>query len=124
MWPSHESDNGQSGAAALRDFNPAYVGLGSLASKATEAVRPYTSATPPKADVNSTPWLRRFVPIPVVSRCSKIPYSITSSARASSIGGTSKPSAFAVSRLITSSSFVGNSIGKSPAFDPFNILST
>src|ERR1700730_1546143 len=30
---------------------------GSLASKAAEAVRPCTSATPPKADVNSPPWL-------------------------------------------------------------------
>src|SRR6202048_3502687 len=29
---------------------------GSLASKAAEAVRPCTSATPPKAEVNSTPW--------------------------------------------------------------------
>jgi hypothetical protein len=30
---------------------------GSFASKVTEAVRPCTSATPPKADVNSPPWL-------------------------------------------------------------------
>src|ERR1700730_14286373 len=29
----------------------------SLASKAAESVRPCTSATPPKADVNSPPWL-------------------------------------------------------------------
>jgi hypothetical protein len=29
------------------------VGDGSFASKAAEAVRPFTSATPPKADVNS-----------------------------------------------------------------------
>src|ERR1700726_2580303 len=28
-----------------------------FASKAAEAVRPCTSATPPKADVNSPPWL-------------------------------------------------------------------
>ena len=34
-------------------------------------------------------------------------YSITSSARASSVGGTSRPSAFAVLRLITSSYLVG-----------------
>ena len=34
-------------------------------------------------------------------------YSITSSARASSVGGTSRPSAFAVLRLITSSNFTG-----------------
>src|SRR5262249_27796453 len=35
------------------------------------------------------------------------PHSITSSARASSVGGTSKRSAFAVLRLITSSNLVG-----------------
>src|SRR5580704_12616982 len=39
-------------------------------------------------------------------------YSITSSARASSIGGTSWPSDFAILRLITSSSFVGCSTGR------------
>src|SRR5262245_49511587 len=35
------------------------------------------------------------------------PHSITSSARASSVAGTSRPSALAVLRLITSSNFVG-----------------
>jgi hypothetical protein len=35
-------------------------------------------------------------------------HSMTSSARASSIGGTSRPSALAVLRLITSSNLVGN----------------
>ena len=42
-------------------------------------------------------------------------YSITSSARASSDGGTVRPNAFAVLRLITSSNFVGCSMGKSSA---------
>src|SRR5499427_2975179 len=45
-------------------------------------------------------------------------HSITSSARASSVGGISRPSAFAVLRLITSSNFVGCSIGNSEAFSP------
>jgi hypothetical protein len=45
------------GLAALRKFNPANVSNGSFASKAAEAVRPCTSAAPPKADVNSPPWL-------------------------------------------------------------------
>src|SRR6516225_3002249 len=40
-------------------------------------------------------------------------HSITSSARASSVGGTSRPSAFAVLRLITSSYFVGACTGRS-----------
>ena len=42
-----------------------------------------------------------------MSRCSKEhTYSITSSARASSVGGTSRPSALAVLRLMTSSNLV------------------
>jgi hypothetical protein len=42
-------------------------------------------------------------------------YSITSSARASSVGGTSRPSALAVCRL------VGNWTGRSAGFAPFRI---
>jgi hypothetical protein len=57
------------------------------------------------------------------ARVAKI-YSITSSARASSVGGTSRPSALAVLRLITSSNLVGCTIGKSAGLVPFNILST
>ena len=38
--------------------------------------------------------------------------------------GTSTPCFFAVFRLMTISILVGNSIGKSPGFDPFKILST
>src|SRR6516162_3078947 len=52
------------------------------------------------------------------------PHSITSSARCRKNKGTSRPSALAVLRLITSSNFVGNSIGKFPAFSPLRILST
>src|SRR5262249_53960638 len=51
-------------------------------------------------------------------------HSITSSARASSIGGTSRPIALAVFRLITSSNLVGAWIGRSPGFSPFRIRST
>jgi hypothetical protein len=51
-------------------------------------------------------------------------HSITSSARLSSDGGTSRPSALAVLRLITSSNFVGRSIGRSPGLAPLRILST
>ena len=43
-------------------------------------------------------------------------YSITSSARASSVGGTSRPSALAVLRLITSSNLVGCITGRSARF--------
>ena len=51
-------------------------------------------------------------------------YSITSSARASSAGGTVRPSALAVLRLITSSNLVGCSTGRSEGLVPLRILST
>src|SRR5439155_20592272 len=49
-------------------------------------------------------------------------HSITSSARASSIGGTSIPSALADLRLMTSVNLVGCSTGRSPGFAPLRIL--
>jgi hypothetical protein len=49
-------------------------------------------------------------------------YSITSSARASSIGGTSRPSALAVCRLITSSNLVDCRTGRSAGFAPLRML--
>src|SRR5262245_24610028 len=52
------------------------------------------------------------------------PHSITSSARASSVGGTSRPSALEVLRLITSSYLVGACTGRSAGFSPFRIRST
>src|SRR5262249_60525725 len=51
-------------------------------------------------------------------------HSITSSARASIIGGISRPIAFAVLTLITSVNLVGRSIGKSAALAPLRIRST
>jgi Transcriptional regulatory protein, C terminal len=51
-------------------------------------------------------------------------YWTTSSARASSDGGIVSPSAFAVLRLITSSNFVGCSMGRSPGLAPLRIRST
>jgi hypothetical protein len=48
-------------------------------------------------------------------------YSITSSARASSVGGTSIPSARAVLRLRTKPSLVGRCTGMSAGFSPLNI---
>jgi hypothetical protein len=60
-----------------------------------------------------------------VSRCSKLHrYSITSSARASSVDGTSRPSVLAVFRLITSSYLVGFCTGKSAVFSPFRMRLT
>ena len=51
-------------------------------------------------------------------------YSITSLARASSIGGISRPSALAVVRLMMRSNLVGCSTGMSLGFTPRRILST
>ena len=51
-------------------------------------------------------------------------HSITSSARASSVGGTVRPSALAVVRLMTRSNLVGCSTGMSAGFAPRRILST
>ena len=51
-------------------------------------------------------------------------HSITSSARASSDGGMSRPSDFAVLRLITSSNLVGASTGRSAGFAPRSMRST
>jgi hypothetical protein len=49
---------------------------------------------------------------------------MTSSARASSVGGTSRRSALAVVRLMTRSNLVGCSTGMSLGFAPRRILST
>src|SRR6266403_2204025 len=51
-------------------------------------------------------------------------HSITSSARASMIGGISRPIALAVLTLITSVNLVGRSIGKSAALAPLRMRST
>ena len=51
-------------------------------------------------------------------------HSITSSARASSVGGTVRPSALAVLRLIDSSYLVGACTGKSAGFSPLRMRST
>src|SRR6266487_3011190 len=51
-------------------------------------------------------------------------YSITSSARASRVGGMVRLSALAAPRLITSSNLVGCWIGRSAGLAPFKILST
>src|SRR5262245_50874216 len=52
------------------------------------------------------------------------PHSIASLARASSVGGTSRPSAFAVLRLMISSYVVGACTGKSAGCSPLRMRST
>ncbi len=53
-----------------------------------------------------------------------ISYSTTSVARASSIGGTSRPSALAVLRLIARSYFTGACTGRSAVLSPLRMRST
>src|SRR5438105_2416823 len=63
-------------------------------------------------------------------QCNELPplhecaHSITSSARASTVAGTSRPSALAVLRLITSSYLVGACTGRSAGFSPLRMRST
>src|SRR5262245_31331707 len=80
------------------------------------------SASPPKSGHEAD---SRLVPGAAVSDCSKVPfYSITSSARASSAGGTSSPSVLAVLRLITNSYLVGACTGRSAGFSPLRMRPT
>ena len=68
--------------------------LSALGQKQTFAVHQPMSALPPKADMCGATRHVRFGPIADIAT-----YSITSSARASSAGGTVRPSALAVLRL-------------------------
>jgi hypothetical protein len=51
-------------------------------------------------------------------------YSITSSARASSVGGTSRPSALAVLKLMANSNLVGCNTGRLAGFSPLRMRPT
>jgi hypothetical protein len=76
-----------------------------------------TSAVHSKADANSACW----PPTQCANKRHRAAYSITSSAMASTPGGMARPSAFAVSRLMTSSNFVGSKIGRSAGLAPLTI---
>ena len=107
---------------SLPGFTPAAARLNAPVSRAelAPAIRVgRMSAFERIADVGQTSRHVRFVPTPDMP-C----YSITSSARVSSVGGTMMPSAFAVFKLITSSYLVGCSTGRSAGFAPLKILST
>ena len=83
------------------------------------------SAFHPKATEQRTQFYVGSVPKAAVSnRSNAAPYSITSSARASSDGGTVRSSAFAVLRLITNSYLVGACTGRSAGFSPRRMRST
>src|SRR5262245_20607886 len=105
------------------DSNPKPL-MSALGQKQTSVDAKAMSALPTKADVGQRNCDVRFVPKADILRCGKeCRYSITSSARASRVGGTSSPSAFAVFRLITSSYLVGKLTGRSDGLAPLRILS-
>jgi hypothetical protein len=81
-----------------------------LAARAQQAGMPVIGFLHP-----SSPSLN----LPLASR-----HSITSSARASTDEGISRPSALAVFRLITSSYLVGACTGRSAGFSPLRMRST
>jgi len=72
-----------------------------------------------KSDIRKCERHVRYGPIAEMAN-----HSITSSARASSAGGTVRPSALAVLRLITSSYLVGACTGRSAGFSPLRTRST
>src|ERR1700687_6424216 len=78
------------------------------------------SVLPSKAHFASLP--RHVGSVPLTEEAS--PHSITSSASASSVGDTSRPSDLAVLRLIRSLNVTGCCTGISPGLSPFSILST
>lgn len=78
----------------------------------------------PESDRNSDLPGGRYVPIPTKVQCSKLSsYSITSSAVASSLSGTVRPSAFAVLKLMTNWYLVGNCTGRFAGFSPLRMRS-
>src|SRR5262245_17530785 len=88
-----------------------------------------------KADICSAKRHVRFTPESGHLQCNspcppwaksghRAAHSITSSARASRVVGTSRPRASAALRLITNSYLVGTSTGRSPGFSPLRMRST
>ena len=109
--------------AALRNFNPAYARFGSIASDRHARDAPPMSAMDPIA---TELWHRSETSLRAITghmhRSKKTLYSITSSARASSVGGISRPMARAVGRLITSSNLLDWTTGRSAGLAPLRTL--
>jgi hypothetical protein len=93
--------------------------MSELGQKRRFGVVRVTSASPPKTDIQRKGRDVSKVPNPEV-----VTHSITSSARARSIGGISRPSVLAVFRLNTSSNLIGWTTGRSAGFAPLRILPT
>jgi hypothetical protein len=111
----------QSRSAGLNGLGPMNASR-SGTSQTSDDVRRTTALTP-KAGLPGSRRDVSQVPKAAVSKAARQTiYSITSSARASSVGGTSRPSALAVPTLMTSSNFVCCRTGRSAGFSPLRIL--
>src|SRR5258708_6072486 len=96
-------------------------GTGACTHKSRTLTDLAMSALPSEADIRAS--LQPVCFVPEADSCSATRrYSITSSARASNEGGTVRPSALAVLRLITSSYLVGCSTGRSEGLVPLRIF--
>src|SRR6516164_2928693 len=97
--------------------------MSALGQKRTSEDIQSMSALPPKADIGTHSRNVRFVPKADILHCGKErPYSITSSARARSIGGISRFSERAVWRLMTNSNLVDCRTGRSEGLAPLSML--
>src|SRR5262249_58428113 len=95
-----------------RELPPGLAPAARRAPPAPPAPRPRPRAPPPRPPPRpATQELDELAPL----------HSITSSERACNVAGISKPSAFAVLRLITSSNVVGCSTGRSAGFAPLRM---
>src|SRR5262245_10131996 len=96
-------------------------------AKATEAIKIAARRSDRRMAGKLSPLnfglLQQYLPLADVSRCSKIPYSNTSSARCWRNHGTSRPSDLAVLRLIVSTYLTGACAGKSAGFSPLRTRS-
>ena len=109
--PDYDREHGDTGSSNAR-------------SRAPPLASPWYAGCRPLARNREPPAYDGHAPISRVALQQDWAYSITSSARASSIGGTVRPSALAVIRLMTRSNLVGCSTGMSAGFVPRRILST
>jgi hypothetical protein len=108
----------------MQPYSSTGVGM-SLMGLADIKARPPDVRFTPESDIRRHEFDVRFVPKADIERRSKSwPYSINSSARASSAGGTARSSAFAVLRLMASSYLVGVCTGRSAGFSPLRMRST
>ena len=114
--PSHEQQQGASLEAPYRALS--YRNAGGRFSRGV-AVRPILRAHHARQCGASVRVLGRGGPLMPTGDIAR--YSITSSASASTCGGNSMPSAFAVLRLTTNSNFADCTTGKSAGFSPLRI---